>query len=73
MEHRTALQTAHIECALNSLAKMHAAGIAYEITEATIIGSEFKDVLFETSIGLNNAWHLVGVEVDCILFFRTTC
>lgn len=26
LEHRTALQIAHIECALTSIAKMHAAG-----------------------------------------------
>lgn len=60
---RTALQIPHIECALRSLAKMHAAGIAYEAREKTDIGSQFKDFLFETSIGLKNDWHRVGLEV----------
>ncbi|KAG4070806.1 hypothetical protein HA402_011032 [Bradysia odoriphaga] len=62
LEHRTALQSPHIECTLNSLAKMHAAGIAYETREATNIGSKFKDALFEPSIGLTNTWHLVGLQ-----------
>lgn len=67
LEHRTDFQIAHIECALNSISKMHASGIAYETREATIIGSKFENVLFETSIGLTNIWYLVGLEVrsDC--------
>ncbi len=63
LKHRTALQSEHIECALRSIAKMHAAGIAYEIREATTIGSKFHDVLFDPSIGLTNTWHLVGLKV----------
>lgn len=63
LKHRTALQIEHIECALNSIAKMHASGIAYETTNATVIGSEFRGALFETSIGLTNTWYLVGLEV----------
>lgn len=68
LEPRTTLQIPHIECVLNSTAKMHAAGIAYEARETTVIGSKFKDSLFETSVGLTNTWHLVGLQVISIPF-----
>lgn len=63
LEHRSILQIATVECALSSVAKMHASGIAYEIREKTNIGNEFKDALFEPSIGLQNEWYLTGLEV----------
>lgn len=65
LKHRTALQVPHIECALNAIAKLHAASIAYDVDtiKPSSIGSEFRDILIETSVGLDNVWHLVGLEV----------
>lgn len=64
LKHRTEFQTAHIQCALSTLAKMHAASITYDLSiHPSSIGVAFEDVLFETSIGLNNTWFLVGLEV----------
>lgn len=66
LKHRTALQIEHIECTLDSVAKMHAAGIAYEARESTSIGKKFDEVLFDPSIGLSNDWHLVGLKVNAL-------
>lgn len=64
LKHRTALQNPHIECALNTIAKLHAASISHDVDGIPrTIGSQFDDILIETSIGVNNIWHLVGLEV----------
>lgn len=59
---RYTFQKLHVEETLKALARFHASSIWYEETEGKIIGDEFKDILFETSL-CDIPWCHAGLKV----------
>lgn len=59
---RYTFQKLHVEETLKALVRFHASSIWYEETGGGIIGDEFKDILFETSL-CDIPWCHSGLKV----------